>query len=103
VQEELRLVGCFGLSLCCTLSRGIKADDAVSCYSAVFCLREIKASRICMTFYCALSCPRGIKAGRVFWLVAVLYRVQEELRFIEYRSLFTDWRFYFLHVNAYFH
>jgi len=82
--------------------RGIKAD-AVSCYNAVFCLRGIKASRICMAFYCAISCPRGIKAGRVFWLVTVLYHVQEELRSIGCRSLFTDGRFYLLHVNTYFH
>ena len=82
--------------------RGIKADT-VSCYSVVCCLRGIKASRKCLACYCAISCPRGIKAGRVFWLVTVLYCVQQELRFIEYRSLFTDGRSYLLIVNTYFH
>jgi len=99
-KSRMSVLVCYCAVLC---PRGIKTDDAVCCYSAVFCLRGIKASRICMAFYCAISWPRGIKAGRVFWLVAVLYHVQEELRFIEYRSLFTDWRFYIIHVNIYFH
>lgn len=35
-------------------------------------------------FYCAVPCPRGNKADTIFWLVIVLYLVQDELRLIEF-------------------